>query len=119
MQLTQTVAARVMRDRLVYREFAGFPADSEWTVKYLDVKCPTCGRTALSDCAGAGVMNLRSRFFLPLRPEPRHRSAHAATQAFLHNLPGHGVGTHVQAAVTLHTTDGQIQVASGALSAAL
>lgn len=47
MQLTQTVAARVMGDRILYREFEGFPAGSEWTVKYLDVKCPTCGRTAL------------------------------------------------------------------------
>ncbi len=47
MQLTQTVAARAVRDRLLYREFAGFSAVPEWTVKYLDVKCPTCGRTAL------------------------------------------------------------------------
>ncbi len=47
MQLTHTVAARVVRDRLVYREFDGLPAGSEWTVKYLDVTCPTCGQSAL------------------------------------------------------------------------
>ncbi len=64
-------------------------------------------------------MNLRCRSFLLLRPESRHRSVHAATQTVLHNLPGHGVGTHVQAAVTLHTAGGPIQVANDALSAAL
>ncbi len=47
MQLTQTVAARVVRNRLVHREFDGLPAGSEWTVKYLDVTCPTCGQSAL------------------------------------------------------------------------
>lgn len=50
MQLTQTVAARVVSDRLLYREFDGLPAGPEWTVKYADVKCPTLRAERPHDC---------------------------------------------------------------------
>ncbi len=47
MRLTHSVAAREVRDRLLYREFEGLPTRPEWMVRYVDLVCPTCERTAL------------------------------------------------------------------------
>ncbi len=47
MQPTHSIAAREVKDRLLYREFEGLPRGPEWMVRYVDLKCPTCGRTAL------------------------------------------------------------------------
>ena len=38
--------ARAVSDPLLYREFEGLPTEPACAVKYLDVRCPTCGRTA-------------------------------------------------------------------------
>ena len=46
-KITNSVATREVNDWLLHREFEGLPEGPEWMVRYVDLECATCGRTAL------------------------------------------------------------------------